>query len=215
MAVIFPRWTNYVPLLLAAGAPFLLGAAGLGAWYYFSPQFTDVGYAPQQPVPYSHALHAGTLGIDCQYCHDTVDRSAFAALPATETCMNCHASVLPESPNLALVRESFATGAAIRWANVHMLPDYAFFDHSAHVAAGVGCVSCHGRVDEMEVVEQVAPLSMAWCLDCHRNPEPHLRPRDQVTNMAWDPATAGYDPKTDSTRLRALSPPQHCSGCHR
>jgi hypothetical protein len=215
VAVIFPRWTNLLPLAVAAGAPFLLGAAVGGVWYYFSPKYTDVGYTPQQPVPYSHALHVGALGMDCRYCHDTVERAAYAALPATQTCMNCHVTVLPESPKLALIRESAKTGAAVPWVNVHRIPDYAFFDHSVHVAAGVGCATCHGRVDQMEVVGQVQPLSMRWCLDCHRDPLPNLRPRELVTNMAWDASAAAYDPKADPARPRLPSPPVHCSGCHR
>ncbi len=142
---------------------------------------TDVGYAPEQPVPYSHALHAGQLGIDCRYCHNTVETAAHAAVPPTQTCMNCHAAIRKESEKLIPVRASYATGMPIPWVRVHDLPDYVYFNHSAHVRRGVGCVSCHGRVDTMEVVYQAEPLSMGWCLDCHRNPERHLRPVEFVT----------------------------------
>ena len=146
---------------------------------------------PLQPVPFSHALHAGELGMDCLYCHTTVDKAAFAAIPPTQTCMNCHTAIKPDSPRLAAVRESYATGQPIPWKKVHDLPDYAYFDHAIHVNKGVGCVSCHGRVDKMEVVYQSKPLTMAWCLECHRAPEQHLRPREEVTNMAWMPQVIG------------------------
>lgn len=187
---VFPRWANYLlPVLLLAGlggATYVPVLLVLG----FSPYTTDVGYQPTQPVPFSHALHAGQLGMDCRYCHSTVDQAAFAAVPPTQTCMNCHASIKADSPRLAKVRESFATGKPVEWKKVHDLPDYAYFDHSVHVNKGVGCATCHGRVDKMEVVTQVQPLSMGWCLDCHRAPEKHLRPREEVTNMTWNPQGA-------------------------
>jgi hypothetical protein len=212
---IFPRWTNNVPIVVGLLAP--LAGAGLifAIWYWFSPWYTDAGYRPEQPVAYSHKLHAGDLGIDCRYCHNTVERGAMAAIPPTATCMNCHDLVKTESARLDLVRQSAATGEAIPWVRVHQLPDYAFFNHSAHVAAGVGCATCHGRIDQMVVVEMKSSLSMGWCLDCHRDPKPNLRPLDQVTNMAWDPESTPYDPDRDPNRRRKLSPPTHCSGCHR
>ncbi len=215
MAVIFPRWTNLLPVVVAGAVMVALPTAVFGTWYWFSPKFTDVGHQPEQPVPFSHALHAGGLGLDCRYCHSTVERSAFAAIPPTQTCMNCHASVKKDSPLLELVRKSWETDEPIHWRRVHLLPDYAFFDHSVHLAAGVGCVSCHGRVDQMDVVAQKEPLSMSWCLSCHRNPEPFLRPASEVTNMTWNAATAGYDPAADPARKRTVKPPEHCSGCHR
>jgi hypothetical protein len=154
--------------------------------------------------------------MDCRYCHNTVERAAHAAIPPTGTCMQCHQKlVLPESVKLAKVRISYATGKPMPWVKVHLLPDYAYFNHSVHIAAGVGCASCHGRIDQMKVVYQNEPLSMGWCLECHRNPEPNLRPRDEVTNMAYDPVAAGYDPNTDPERTRRVNPPLHCSGCHR
>ena len=213
MALIFPRWTNRAPLAVGVGAPIALVAAIFSVWYWFSPKYTDAGYAPIQPVPYSHKQHAGDLGIDCRYCHNTVERAAFAALPPTRTCMNCHTLVLKDSLKLAPVRSSFASGAPIEWTKVHMLPQYAYFDHSVHVAAGVGCVSCHGRIDQMKVVQQVAPVSMSWCLECHRNPTPNLRPVSEVTSMTWHDRE--YDPDRDPARTRKLDPPRHCSGCHR
>ncbi len=215
MAQLFPRWTNRVPLALAALPPVVGVVAIFVIWYWFSPKFTDVGYQPEQPVSFSHQLHAGEMGMDCRYCHNTVEEGAHAAVPPTATCMNCHATVLPESERLAPVRASAETGEPVEWVRVHMLPDYAYFDHSAHLAAGVGCSSCHGRIDHMEVVHQDQPLSMSWCLDCHRDPEPNLRPRSEITNMAWDTETADYNPHTDPTRERDVNPPLHCGGCHR
>jgi len=214
VAVIFPRWTNTLPKLVVAGLG--LGGAGLvfAIFYWFSPEFTDVGYEPAQPVPFSHKLHAGDLGLDCRYCHNTVETTSHAAVPPTATCMNCHQAIKADSEDLKLVRDSYANNEPIEWVNVHMLPDYAFFDHSAHVAAGVGCVSCHGRVDQMDVVKQVEPLSMGWCLSCHRDPTPNLRPRDQVTNMAYDGEAESYNVATDPHRTREVNPPENCSGCH-
>ena len=215
MAVIFPRWTNLLPVMLAGGALVAAPAAVFGVWYWFSPKFTDVGYQPDQPVPFSHAMHAGNLGMDCRYCHSTVERSAYAAIPPTQTCMNCHQLVKADSPFLEPVRESWKTGRPVQWQRVHILPDYAFFNHSVHVAAGVGCVSCHGRIDQMEKVTQDQPLSMSWCLSCHRNPEPFLRPVAEVTNMEWDAKAAKYLASADPARKRQPQPPEHCSGCHR
>ncbi|MCA9658912.1 MAG: cytochrome c3 family protein [Myxococcales bacterium] len=215
MPAIFPRWTNNIPLAIAILAP--LFGAGLigGVWYYFSPKFTDAGYRPIQPVPFSHKLHAGDMGMDCRYCHNTVERAAKAAIPPSQTCMNCHTQVKTDSPKLAPVRDSYETGKSVPWIRVHQLPDYAYFDHRPHLAAGVGCATCHGRIDQMTIVQMDQPLSMSWCLDCHRNPEPNLRPLDQVTNMAWNSAEEDYDPSADPDRKRQPSPPEHCSGCHR
>jgi len=153
--------------------------------------------------------------MDCRYCHNTVEEAAHAAIPPTATCMNCHKVVKNESRKLEPVRESFESGESLEWVRVHMLPDYAFFDHSVHVAAGVGCASCHGRIDQMETVHQFAPLSMGWCLSCHRDPEPNLRPPEEVTNMAWSKEASGYHPDSDPHRQRMPNPPEHCSGCHR
>lgn len=218
MAVIFPRWTNKLPQALGIGVPIAAVGIIFGIWYWFSPSYTDVGYRPQQPVAYSHLTHVWRVGIDCRFCHNTVERSSFAALPPTETCMTCHTHVMKDSPRLSLVRHSYKTGTPLVWVRVHMLPDYTYFDHSAHLAAGVGCVSCHGRVDKMTIVQQDQPLSMGWCLDCHRSYEENLRPHDKLTDLAWDPKKAGYNPHNDASRKRkanALVPPLHCSGCHR
>lgn len=193
----------------------------------FGPRATDVGYMPRQPVPYSHALHAGELGMDCRYCHNTVEQTAHAWIPATQTCMGCHTNIHPNKSvdvnapdnkdRLVNVARSFDTGFAIPWVRVHDLPDYAYFNHSAHVNRGVGCVSCHGRVDRMEEVYQHERLSMAWCLDCHRFPEKHLRPVDKVTDMEWV-ASSSDEQLALGRKLREqmkINPPTDCSTCHR
>ena len=215
MAQIFPKWTNLIPAVAAVvGGLFLVGSVA-GVWYYFSPEYTDVGYRPEQPVPYSHKLHAGDLGIDCRYCHTTVETSAHANIPPTQTCMNCHKLVKPDSDKLALVRQSQETGRPIEWVRVHNLPDFAYFNHSIHVNAGVGCITCHGNVAEMEIVQLSKPLSMGWCLDCHRNPEPNLRPVDQVTNMYWEQPENQAVLAMQQMKDRNLQPREDCSAYHR
>lgn len=214
--LIFPRWLDSLRPVVGAVLG-LLPIYLIGVLYYGgNPTTTDVGYMPEQPVPYSHALHAGELGMDCRYCHNTVEQAAHAAIPPTSTCMNCHAAIYPESPKLLPVRESYAGGMPVGWVRVHDLPDYAYFNHSAHVNKGVGCVECHGRVDKMEVVWQAETLSMGWCLDCHRNPEPRLRPIDEITNMSWernpdDPEQSG----AYLAELYGIQPREDCSTCHR
>ncbi len=215
MAQIFPEQANRVPLALGVGLPVALVAAVAFAWYYFSPWYTQVGYQPTQPVPYSHRLHAGDMEINCRYCHARVDVSPVAGVPPTQVCMNCHKLVGRDRPTLQPIRDSAASGFPIRWVRVHELPDYSYFDHSVHVHAGVGCVSCHGRVDQMEVVRLEAPLSMGWCLDCHRNPGPHLRPVDEVTNMRWIPPPDHAAWAQATITAHQLQPPVDCSGCHR
>ncbi len=210
---IFPRELNLLPLVLGAVVFVAGGVATFGIWYYFSPKNLQVGYAPKQPVPYSHRLHVGELGMDCRYCHSSVEQSHEANVPPTQTCMGCHAIVHPESARLAPVRESWASGKSVPWVRVHKVPDHAYFNHSVHVAAGVGCVSCHGRMDQAEVVAVEEPIGMGWCLECHRNPGPNLRPVDEVTNMTWEP-DEHWMAQLDE-RVAAVHPPEHCSGCHR
>jgi hypothetical protein len=225
----FPRWTNKLRVAIAILAVALPAYAVLVVAYGASPLATDVGYAPVQPIAYSHAMHAGELGIDCRYCHVTVERAARAALPPTQTCINCHSQkygIRRDSDKLSLLMEAYYGGAwvpaglPIPWVRVHDLPDYVYFDHSAHVTRGVGCQTCHGRVDRMEVVAQVKPLSMGWCLECHRNPGPNLRPLDAITDMTWIPP-GGASPEDYGRRLMAeynirdAEYLQSCSVCHR
>jgi menaquinone reductase, multiheme cytochrome c subunit len=226
---LFPRWMNLLlPLAIIGG----LGAAAyvpvvvyLGA----SPMATDVGYAPDQPIPYSHALHVGQLGLDCRYCHTTVTEAGFAAIPSAQTCMNCHSYIRVTNPDGtsnkkmeplldawdANWRTRGATytqpptdqprveGKPVEWVKIHDLPDYSYFNHAAHVTKGVSCVTCHGRVDQMEVVYQSKPLNMAWCLDCHREPEKFLRPADQVTNLSWTIEQLDTTNKAEADAIRA------------
>jgi len=215
VAQIFPEWTNKVPPFLLVGVIVILfGGVGF-FWYFGSPKYTDVGYQPEQPVPYSHKVHAGDLGLDCRYCHIGVEVSESATVPPTQTCMNCHTLVKADSEKMKLVQESWATGKPIEWVRVHDLPDYAYFDHSAHINVGVGCASCHGNVAEMEKVIQVEPLSMGWCLDCHRNPDEHIRAKDQVTNMKWEPSENHLILARQKIEEMKINPPVDCSGCHR
>ena len=184
-------------------------------WYFFSPKYTDVGYRPLQPVEYSHKMHAGDLNIDCRYCHTSVEKQAHANVPPTRTCMNCHTMVKADSEKLQLVRSSFSTGQPIEWIRVHKLPDYAYFNHSAHISAGVGCISCHGNVAQMQEVTQVKPLSMGWCLECHRDPAPNLRPVEEVTNMKWTRPANHPQWVAGWMKEKQIAPPTACSGCHR
>jgi hypothetical protein len=208
---IFPRSLNYLPLVAAVGVALLGGGVTFGIWYYFSPKNTQIGYAPEQPIPYSHRLHAGELGIDCRYCHANIERSQEAMIPPTQACMGCHAIVKKDSPKLAALRGSWAGGGPVEWVRVHRLADYVYFDHSVHLARGVGCVSCHGRIDQMDVVRQDKPLNMGWCLDCHRDPNKNLRPKDQITNMTWTPTADEAAEFAQAT----VKGPENCTGCHR
>lgn len=219
MPQIFPKWTNKAAKLGPIIFVGLVIALVFVVWYWFSPWNTDVGYQPHQPIAFSHKLHNSDLGIDCMYCHRQAENTPFAGVPATETCMKCHE--LQNNKDNYSLRGLMASwqggggaGLPIPWKRVHKVPDYAYFDHSAHVRSGVGCISCHSNVSEMEEVRQTKPLSMGWCLDCHRNPTPHLRPIAEVTNMNYQ--------QTDAHQRIALeqganlhAPVENCSGCHR
>lgn len=213
MAQIFPKWADEVPRRLLLGTIVFLTAITAGIWYYFSPEYTDVGYAPEQPIPYSHKIHAGKLGLDCQYCHSSVFDSKQANLPPTQTCMNCHSQVRTDRPAVQQIRESWDSGDPIEWVRVNNLPDYAFFSHEAHVNVGVGCESCHGRIDQMDVVYQKEPLSMSWCLDCHRNPEQNVRPVEEVTTMGYQ-AENQIELGKKLIARHNIHPPTYCQGCH-
>lgn len=221
MANFFPRWTNTLPLKLAA----CLGLTGMfvtaGVWAYFTPKYTRVGYEPSQPVPFSHKIHAGQLGLDCRYCHSFVEEGGHSNVPSSSTCWNCHQHVKKGSPKLEPLYRSIDPnfegydGKAIPWVRVHKLPDYVYFDHSTHVNRGVSCASCHGQVDEMDVVYHKEPLSMGWCLDCHRAPEKHLRPLEQVFNLQWKPEGNQQELGAQLKEQWDIAPPEHCGACHR
>jgi len=215
---VFPRWSNMLlPAILITGAIVPIYVIYVVA-FGFSPKTTDVGFEPRQVVPYSHELHAGQLGIDCRYCHNTVEFTAKASIPPTQTCMNCHVKIHPDSVNIKPLKDSYTSGLPVLWTRVHDLPDFAYFNHAAHVTRGVSCVECHGRVDKMEIVHQEKPLSMSWCLDCHRNPDVHLRDPALVTKLDWGIDRTPGQMLIDGALWRernGLNPSQDCSTCHR
>jgi len=217
MSAIFPKWTNRLPLLIIVGGTLLGSALVAGAWYYLSPKYSKVGYQPIQPVSFSHAIHAGQLGVDCRYCHNAVEKSWFSNVPASSTCMNCHNQVLKDDPRLALVRESALSGQPIPWVQIHRLPDFVYFNHSVHVDRGVSCVECHGSVNKMDEVYQYQPLSMTFCLDCHRHPETKLRPLDKITDLNWRPESAEKQREFGQKAITQwhVESLQTCSACHR
>ncbi len=247
MANFFPRWTNLLPLKIAV----CLGALGAcifaGYAYYAHPKAMRVGYQPDQPIPFDHSLHAGQLGMDCRYCHSFVEHSGHANVPSANTCWNCHSHIKKGSPKLAKLRAAMGVddnhkaiedadgnpvpGTPIEWVRVHKSPDYVYFNHSAHLNRGISCVSCHGDIHEMEKVYHAEDHSMSWCLDCHRKPEQHLRPLEEVTNMDYDPEKyllenvikdADGERITDQKKfgkfLKAhwgIQPKESCATCHR
>ncbi len=217
MANIFPKWSNAVPVRLLIALLLLGTAVTAGVTYYFTPKYTKVGYMPVQPVAYSHKLHVGQLGLDCRYCHTYVDRSGHANIPDAATCMNCHNQILPDSPALAPIRESYASGDPVPWIKVHRMPDYVYFNHAVHVNRGISCVECHGQINEMEVVYHAESLSMKFCLDCHRHPENFLRPLDKVYDLDWKPESAEAQKEAGLQMVHdwKISPPESCSRCHR
>jgi hypothetical protein len=185
---IFHPSTNAVARGSILALVLLLGAAAWTAVFVDrSPYTTYVGVVHTQPVPFSHQHHVEMLGIDCRYCHTTVEHSPFAGIPPTETCLNCHAQIWADAPMLAPLYESMEQNRPLEWTRVHDLPDYVYFDHSIHVAKGIGCVTCHGRVDKMPLTWKVETMHMDWCLDCHRAPEKYIRPHEFVFDLSWEP----------------------------
>jgi hypothetical protein len=215
MAQIFHRSTNTLARVSIFGALFFVAALlGIFAVLDRSAYNTGQDIVLMQPVPFSHDHHVSGLGLDCRYCHTTVEKAAFAGMPPSATCMNCHKQIWADSEMLQPVRESFASGTPIEWIRVHDLPDFVYFDHSAHVTRGVGCVSCHGRVDQMPLMRQAEPLQMIWCLECHRDPENFVRPDEAIFNMAWE----GEDQRALAATLiseHQIQPRTSCSACHR
>lgn len=215
MPNLFSKKTNSYPLKLLVALALVLGAIGIGVTYYCTPKYANVGYQPIQPVAYDHYLHATQLGLDCRYCHTHVDKSEHANIPAASTCMNCHQHILTDSPALAPVRESYESGEPIPWVKIHNSPGYVYFNHSVHVNRGISCVECHGEINKMEVVYQAKPLSMAFCLECHRHPEKFIRPLDAVYDLNWKPGADSLKEGEKFVHDWKVTPPQSCSACHR
>lgn len=218
MAQLFPRsadmWLRVALLVLFGGLALIFVAFVILSR---SSYVTDQGWTVEQPVPFSHEHHAGALQIDCRYCHDSVESSPVAGLPPTHTCMSCHSQLWTGAEMLAPVRQSLAQGEPLRWNRVNELPDYVFFHHGVHVNAGVGCIECHGQVDTMPLMRKAEPMTMSWCLDCHQDPAPHLRPRDKVTDMNWH--YKGDRRKLGEALMRQNHIGEgdltHCYTCHR
>jgi hypothetical protein len=188
MAQVFSRSADtWLRLALILGTVLVVGGLLVGGGLVRSDYLTRRGVAPEQPVPFSHKHHAGQLGIDCRYCHQSVEYAASAGYPPTHTCMSCHSQLWTNAEALAPVRESLATGAPLHWSRVHDLPDYVYFNHSVHVQRGIGCVTCHGPVTDMPRIYQAESLQMGWCLQCHRHPWNYLRPKDRVFDFQWQP----------------------------
>jgi hypothetical protein len=213
---LFPAWGNSVLWLSLV----LLGAGVIGFIAFLmiwarTPYSTGQEDPIDQPVKFDHRHHARDDGISCLYCHGSAQKSPYAGVPPTELCMNCHSQVWTRSPEVLPVRASYFEGTPIHWQRVHSLPGFVYFDHSIHVAKGVGCVSCHGRIDQMAQVLQVESLSMGWCLDCHRNPEAHLRPPEHVADMDWVPDRPQTVIGPEIKEQLHVNPTTDCTGCHR
>lgn len=218
MAQIFrPRANAYARIILGGLLLLILLGLSTGLAWVRSPYHSGVGDTPDQPVPFSHKHHVGGLGLDCRYCHATVERAAFAGMPATQTCMTCHSALWTQAEVLAPVRESWRTGQPLRWVRVNDLPDYVYFNHGTHIVHGVGCATCHGPVAEMPLMRQEHSLYMSWCLDCHREPGRYLRPRAAVFDTAWrtPPDQAGLGPRLAREYHVRETGLTDCYTCHR
>jgi hypothetical protein len=215
MSQIFKRSTNTVAKATIYGAVFIV--AGV-VWLFMqldrSAYNTGQGVTLAQPVPFSHSHHVDGLGIDCRYCHTSVEEAAYAGIPPTATCINCHKLIWNDSPMLEPVRASYANGEPIAWTRVHDLPDYVYFNHSIHVAKGIGCDSCHGRIDQMKLVYQANSLQMEWCLECHRQPEKFVRPREEIYNAEWQ-AENQLELGRRLVAEYGIQSKLYCSTCHR
>jgi hypothetical protein len=215
MSQIFHRSTNTISRVTLFGVLFLAGGLLLlVAQVHRSPWSTDAHVAREQPIQFSHERHVGGNGLDCRYCHTSVEDSAFAGIPPTKTCMNCHAEIFANSPFLQPVRASFESGRPIEWTRVHDLPDFVFFDHSIHVNKGVGCTTCHGPVDRMPLIWQEQSLQMEWCLDCHRNPERYVRPREAVFSVSYRPPANQLELGHRLVEEYQIQKLTSCSTCH-
>ncbi len=216
MPQIFHRAMNPVAQASVLGAVVLAAAAAWGAYLIQRSDYvTSRNVVRQQPVQFSHEHHVSGLGIDCRYCHTAVEDSPFAGIPATETCMNCHSQIWTEAPELEPIRESWKRGLPVAWTRVHDLPDYAYFNHSIHLAKGVGCSTCHGEVDRMPLTWRTSTLHMSWCLECHRNPEKFVRPRAAVFDMDWRPPRDQEHAGGELVRAYKIENETDCDHCHR
>ncbi len=216
---IFHRSTNTIAKVSIFGSIFFLA---FFAWVFStllrSSYATGQGVVQKQPVPFSHQHHVAGLGIDCRYCHTSVERSAFAGIPPTETCMNCHRQIWTNADLLEPIRASYRDNVPVRWARVNDLPDYVYFNHSVHIAKGMGCVTCHGPVNQMQLTFQHASLQMEWCLGCHRDPGKNVRPREEVFNLDWQPPADPEQAQAMQARLvkeYKIKSLTSCSTCHR
>ena len=219
MSQIFNRHANiYSRLSILAAVGFVAVLGGAVGLLNLSGYNTNQDVFVEQPIQFSHAHHVGGEGFDCRYCHTSVEESAFANIPPTKICMNCHSQIWSNAPILEPVRASFRDNKPLHWTRVHDLPDFVYFNHSIHVRKGVGCATCHGRVDQMPLVYQKATLQMSWCLDCHRNPDKYVRPRDQVYNMAWERPSGDPDlgkRLVEEYKIGSVEQLTSCSTCHR
>ena len=208
-------WLRAVLIALVIGT---IGALLLAGGVARSQYVTEVARTPMQPVPFSHKHHAGELGIDCRYCHTSVETSADAGFPATHVCMTCHSQLWTQAPMLAPVRQSLAENRSLNWQRVARVPDYVYFRHDIHVATGVSCFECHGRVDRMPLMYRAKAFEMRWCLDCHRDPAPHLRPQAAVLEADWTPPADRRGLGQALMKLYRIKAPDqitHCAVCHR
>jgi hypothetical protein len=213
---IFHRSTNTLSRLSIFGALFAAGGVLWGlAVFNRSGYVTQQGVARQQPIQFSHKHHAGELGIDCRYCHTQVEWAAYAGIPSTAICMNCHSQIWVDSPILEPVRASWRSGRSLVWLRVHNLPDFVYFDHGVHVLKGIACETCHGRVDEMNLMAQAASLQMEWCLGCHRHPERHVRPREAVFAFGWNPPESQTTLGPALVQRYDIHARTDCTTCHR
>lgn len=216
MAQVFPRGSNTIARASIAGAVLAIGVIAAVAYVLVRSDYASgARNAPAQPVPFSHAHHVGGDGIDCRYCHTSVEKSSFAGIPPTKTCMNCHSQIWSQSPLLQPVRDSFQTGKPLEWARVNNLPDFVYFNHSIHVTKGIGCSTCHGRVDKMQLTYKVNTLNMGWCLNCHNNPEKYVRPKSEVFNMQWTPPANQLEVGRQLVKEYGIVRKTNCSTCHR
>lgn len=216
MAQIFHQSTNTISKVSIFGAAFFVGfLIWTGYGIMGSPYMTQQYIAREQPVQFSHAHHVGGVGLDCRYCHTSVETSAFAGIPPVKTCMNCHSQLWADSPYLEPVRASYRTGAPLEWTRVNDLPDFVYFNHSIHVNKGVGCDTCHGKVDRMPLMWQHASLQMEWCLNCHRHPEKYVRPKDQVFNMRYEAPENQEELGNKLVAQYKIQRLTNCTTCHR